>query len=291
MRNIFLFIRQNFNLITFFILQLICIITLSRYSKTHEAYFYTEANEITGKINSQYNKLNRYFRLVEVNKALAKENANLKNSLATNFVTSDSSKKIIVDTLVKDTSNRYRKYTFLPALVVMNTVALESNFIMLERGFKQGVIKEMGVVGPSGIIGKVVTVSENYCMVMSLLNRNSKVSAMFKRGKEQYAENVEWDGKNANYLMMKKISKAVDVKIGDTIVTSNYSASFPSMLMIGTVAEIKTDKMGNTYDLKIKCATNFHTIQHVNLISNSYFEEQRKLDSLTKKLQYNLTGE
>lgn len=132
----------------------------------------------------------------------------------------------------------------------------------------------MGVVGPMGIVGKVVSVSENYSMVMSLLNRNSKVSAMLKRGKEQYAENVEWDGKDANYLIMKKVSKAVDVKKGDTVVTSNYSPSFPSLLMIGTVAEIKTDAIGNSYTLKIKSATNFHTLQHVNLIANHYYEEQ-----------------
>jgi len=291
MRNIFLFIRQYFNLITFFILQLICIVALSKYSKTHEAFFSTEANEITGKINGQYNKLNRFFTLVEANKELASENAKLRESLKNNFIVSDTSKISITDTLIKDTSNHYRKYSYLPALVVGNTISLESNFIQLERGSKQGVHKDMGVIGPLGIVGKVVSVSENYSVVMSLLNRNSKVSAMFKKGKEQYATSVSWDGKDANYLTMEKVSKSVDVKKGDTVVTSNYSPSFPSLLMIGRVAEIKTDAMGNNYTIKIKAATNFNTLQHVNIIANHYFEEQFKLDSLTKKQQFNATGE
>lgn len=291
MRNIFLFIRQYFNLISFFILQLICIITLSRYSKTYDAFFSTKANEITGRINSEYNKVNRFFTLAEVNKQLALENATLRDSLKSNFVISDTSRIIAVDTLIKDTSNRYRKYSYLPAVVVGNTVSQELNYLMLERGYKQGVKKDMGVVGPLGIVGKVVSVSENYSMVMSLLNRNSKVSAMLKRGKEQYAENIEWDGKDADYLIMKKISKAVDVKKGDTVVTSNYSPSFPSLIMIGTVAEIKTDAIGNTYTLKIKSATNFHTLQHVNLIANHYYEEQHHLDSLTKKQPFNTQSE
>ena len=291
MRNIFLFIRQYFNLITFFILQLICIVALSRFSKTHEAYFSTEANEIIGKINAQYNKFNRFFTLVEANKELAAENAKLRESLKNNFIVSDTSTISVTDTLIKDTSNHYRKYSYLPALVVGNTISLESNFIQLERGSKQGVRKDMGVIGPLGIVGKVVSVSENYSVVMSLLNRNSKVSAMFKKGKEQYATNVSWDGKDANYLTMEKVSKAVDVKKGDTVVTSNYSPSFPSLLMIGTVAEIKTDAMGNNYSIKIKAATNFNTLQHVNIIANHYFEEQFKLDSLTKKQQFNTAGE
>ena len=287
MRNIFLFIRQYFNLISFFILQLICIVTLSKYSKTHEAFFSTEANEITGKINTQYNKFNRFFSLAEVNRELALENAKLRDSLKSNFIISDTSRLVAIDTLIKDTLNRYRKYSYLPAVVVSNTVSQEANFIMLERGSKQGIKKDMGVLGPLGIVGKVVSVSENYSVVMSLLNRNSKVSAMFKKGREQYAENISWDGKDANYLIMEKVSKAVDVKKGDTIVTSNYSPSFPSLLMIGTVAEIKTDAVGNNYFLKIKAATNFHALQHVNVIENHYFGEQHILDSLTKKQQAN----
>ena len=221
MRNIFLFIRQYFNLITFFILQLICIVALSKYSKTHEAFFSTQANEVTGKINSQYSKLNDYFKLKEINNQLAIENSKLRDKLKNNFIASDSTQTFVIDTLIKDTTNKYRKYSYLPAAVVINNVSQEYNFIQLERGAKQGVKKDMGVVGPLGIVGKVVNVSDNYCSVMSLLNRSSKVSAMFKRGKEQYATTVSWDGKNANYLQMDGVSKAVDVKKGDTIVTSN----------------------------------------------------------------------
>lgn len=281
MRNIFLFIRQYFNLITFVILQIICIVTLSKYSKTHEAFFSAKANEVTGEINSKYSKFNNYFKLDEVNKQLALENARLRDSLKSNFITFDSSVKTVIDTTIKDTSNRYRKYAYLPARVVINTVSQQYNFIQLERGAKQGVQKDMGVIGPLGIVGKVVSVSENYCMVMSLLNRSSKVSAMFKRGKEQYASNVGWDGKDPNYLTMENVSKAVDVKKGDTIVTSNFSPSFPSLLMIGTVADFKLDKVGNNYTIKIKPATNFNAIQYVDVIANYYYDEQHKLDSAT----------
>ena len=288
MRNIFLFIRQYFNLISFLILQIICIVSIAKFSKTHEAFFSTKANEVTGVINSRYNGITKYFNLAKVNQDLALENTRLKNLLKSNIVASDSSIITIVDTLIKDTLNRYRKYTFLPAVVVGNTVSLESNFITLERGSKQGVKPEMGVVGPNGIIGKVVSVSDNYSVVMSLLNRNSKISAMFKRGKEQYAENVEWDGNNSDYLVMRKVSKAVDVKKGDTIVTSRYSPSFPSLLMIGTIDKIEKDDEENTYSLRIKTSTNFRTIQHVNIIVNHYFTEQYQLDSLTRKQHFNL---
>lgn len=282
MRNIFLFIRQYFTFITFLILQLICIVALSKYSKTHEAFFSKEANEITGRINTQYNKLHRYLYLTQENDQLAKQIAILRDSLNSNFVKPDTSTTTATDTTIKDDKNRYRKYSYLPALVVGNTVSLQTNTIMLERGKLQGVHEDMGVVGPAGIVGKVVSVSDNYCEVMSLLNKKSKVSAMFKRGKEQYAESVSWDGKDADYLIMEKVSKAVDVKKGDTLVTSGLSTAFPSMLMVGTVAEIKTDATSSTYTLKIKSATNFRTLQHVNIIANSRYSEQYSLDTATQ---------
>jgi rod shape-determining protein MreC len=53
--------------------------------------------------------------------------------------------------------------------------------------------------------------------------------------------------------------------------------------MIGTVVDFKTDAVGNNYTIKVKTATNFNTIQYVNIIANHYYEEQHKLDSTTIK--------
>lgn len=272
-------------------MQFVCIIALSKYNKTHEAFFSTQANEITGKINSKYTNLNDYFKLKEINAQLAIENSKLRESLKTNFESPDTTIKNITDTTVKDTSNHYRKYTYLPAKVVINSTSQQYNFIQLERGALQGVAKDMGVVGPLGIVGKVVSVSDNFCMVMSLINRSSKVSAMFKTTNQQYAANVSWDGKTPNSLIMEGVSKSLNIKKGDTIVTSNYSPSFPSMIMIGTIVSYKVDAVGNNYIVTIKPATNFNTLQHVNIIKNAYYQEQHTLDSSTLKNHLKSLGE
>ena len=74
MRNIFLFIRQYFNLISFLILQIICIVSITKFSKTHEAFFSSKANDVTGVINSRYNGVTKYFSLSKVNQDLTLEN-------------------------------------------------------------------------------------------------------------------------------------------------------------------------------------------------------------------------
>ncbi len=282
MKNIFQFIGRYFTFICFIGLQIVCIVMLSKYSETHEAFFGAAANEFTGKVNAQVNNFYAYFSLKQINKELTNENARLKNNLQSSFVAPDSSQRIVIDTLVRDSSNhQYRKYFWLPAAIVGNTVTSQTNYLTIERGNLQGVTKGMSVIGPQGIVGVVISTSDNYSIAMSLLHRNSKVSVMLK--KDKTSGSVEWDGVDPHFLILKNISKSTKLAKGDTIVTSTYSANFPPYQMVGTIATISTDPSSNFYVLKIKSATNFYNIQYVYLVDNIHYAEQTKLESFKLK--------
>lgn len=281
MKNIFLFIRQYINFISFLLLQVVSVILLTTSSKTHETFFASAANEVTGNLNSRYSTLRSYFTLSETNRQLAEENARLRNQLSGNFQAPDSSRIQGKDSTIRDTLGRFRKYTFLPARVIGNTYTLQNNFLMLERGALQGVHKGMAVTGPSGIVGVVVESTDNISKVMSLLHRNSKVSAMLK--KDNTAGSIEWDGADPSYLILKNVTKSAKVAKGDTVLTSTYSSNFPSHLMVGTVAAITADPSSNFYTLKIKTATNFFNLQFVNVIENVRYTEQIQLENSGKQ--------
>src|SRR5262249_49390100 len=149
--------------------------------------------------------------------ALAAENAELRGLLKQSFDSPDTSAVIKIDSLLKDTLGRIRKFTFLPAKVVNNDVSDQNNYITLYRGSKQGVHVDMGVIGPEGIVGKVISVSDNYCLVMSMLNRNSKVSAMMKKG--FYTGLADWDGKDPRYITVHNIPKSAKISVGDSVLT------------------------------------------------------------------------
>ncbi|MBX9779508.1 MAG: rod shape-determining protein MreC [Chitinophagaceae bacterium] len=280
MKNIFLFIRQYFNFLSFLLLQVICLVLLSSSSKTHETVFAGFTAELTGNLNERYSHLRSYFSLRETNQLLADENARLRNQLSSNFALPNNRKIQGTDTTVVDTLGRYRKYTYLPASVVGNTYTLQNNYLILERGSTQGVKKGMSVLGPNGIVGIVVEVTDNYSKVMSLLHHNSKVSAMLK--KDNSAGSIEWDGVDPSYLILRNVTKSAKIANGDSVVTSTYSANYPSHLLIGTVAGIIPDPSSNFYTLKVKTATNFFTIQFVNVIENTRFAERIQLENTTK---------
>jgi rod shape-determining protein MreC len=283
LKNIFLFIRRYFTLLSFLLLEVLALVLLSNASKSHEAFFSAAVNNLTGRLNRGYSSFRGYFGLKETNRQLAEENARLKNMLASNFQAPDSTSKTVTDTLVRDTMGRIRKFTYLPARVIGNTYTLQANFLTLERGSAQGVRKGMAVTGPEGIVGVVVETSDNVSKVMSLLHRNSRVSAMLK--KDNSAGSVEWDGSNPSILTMRNVTKGGKVAVGDTVLTSNYSANFPARLMIGKVAAIGADPASNFYTLKIKTSTNFFNIQYVYVIENARYGEQIQLESNTPKTQ------
>lgn len=283
MKNIFLFIRRYFNFLFFLVLQIASFILLVKYNEAHEAAYSNVASEVIGRLNLQFNNVQSYFKLKETNRQLSEENARLRNIMGINFEGPDTTRVAVLDSLVRDTLGRQRKYLWLPAKVVSNTTSSQTNFLTLHRGSNQGVARDMAVVGPDGVVGTVIDVSANYSRVMSVLHRNSKVSAMLKKG--NVTGSVDWDGKDPHFLTLRNIPRSIPVAKGDTVVTSTYSANFPSHIMVGTIFSIGADPSSNSYTIKLRAATNFYNIQFVNVVQNVQWEEQRRLEAAPVKNQ------
>jgi len=276
MRNIFLFIRRYFNFIILLMLQGFSIYLIVHYNTFHNAVFSGVMNEVTGKVNTEYNKIDYYFQLKKTNQQLTKENERLRNQLKENFEKPDTTTKIVSDSIPYDTLGNVRKWIYLSAKVVSNSVAAQNNFIVLGRGTGQQLKKDEGVVDPNnGVVGIITDVSENFAVVMSLLHKDSKISAKLKKGGD--AGQVIWDGKDPNRLSLTDIRKSAKVAKGDTVYTSGFTTTFPYGLMIGTIDEIIPDKSTNNYLIKLKSTANFYNLQFVYAIENYQKEEINQL--------------
>ncbi len=267
MRNIFLFIRRYANLLIFLILQVVCIYFIVSYSKYHEAAFDNTANKFTGRINKQYNKVEYYFQLKRTNDSLVKANEVLYNKLRGNFNITDSADKIFIDTMRIDSINRYRKFNYLNAKVVANSIAAQSNFIVINGSNVHTFKKGMGIVGINNdVVGVITEVNGDYAVVMSLLHKDSKLSGKLLKGGE--TGTLGWDGKRPNILSLNNIPKSAKVAIGDTVITSGFSAIFPKGIMIGRVTDVKPETSNNNYRITLKSAANFYNIEYVYAIES-----------------------
>src|ERR1043165_2438881 len=120
MNNILAFLRRYFTFLTFVILQFVSLWMLFSYNRFHRAAFLGVASEVTGRINTQVDRLDDYFNQGEENKRVHRMNDSLMNLLKSNFVFPDTTQKMVVDTLHFDTTAAIRRYLWRDAKVVFN---------------------------------------------------------------------------------------------------------------------------------------------------------------------------
>jgi len=279
-RNLFAFIRRYAVLLLFLLLQGVSFSLLFRYNRFHQAVYMDVASEITGSLQAQYNKVQRYLYLNKENEDLRRRLNELQNQLAENFQAPDTATRLVHDTVRWDTSkNAFRKYLYREATVVNNSISQPNNYITLHRGSKQQVEPGMVVVGPNGVVGVVLDVTDNFSTVMSLLHRQSRISARLKNS--GVTGRIEWDGADPRLVQLRDIPKSVKVAVGDTVLTSQYS-DFPPGIMIGTIKKIIPEQSTNNYLLQVEPSTDFSRIQQVFVVANLQRAEQLELEQRLK---------
>jgi rod shape-determining protein MreC len=282
MRNIFLFIRRHFVFLSFALLQGIALWMLFSYNRFHKVVFLGLANEITGSVNTQVDKVDDYFHLREENQRVHHMNDSLMNLLRSNYNIPDTLQTIRTDSVRIDSLVQYRRYVYRDAKVVYNSVNFENNYLQLNRGSNQGIKENMAVISSDGaIIGIIINTSPNFSQVLSLLHTKSRVPAALK--KTGTTGTVKWDTEDPRFVTLEGISKGVDVKRGDTVLTSKYSYNYPPNFLLGRVAKVEIDKSTGFYSLTVQTAVNFSRIQQVFVIENLQREEQQQLEKDTEK--------
>lgn len=269
MRSLLRFLYRYHFFIVFLVLETIAFTMIIQYNKFQKAAFSGFVENISGSLNEKISAFTEYFTLVETNRKLALENEILKNRLQRVYRSDDLFFFGEEDTVYR------QKYFYTSARVVNNSIHKMYNFITLDKGREQGIRPEMGVVSPDGVVGITVGVSENYTSVMSVLNKNFHLSVRLK--KNNYFGTLTWEGKDYRHATLTEIPHHVDIRKGDTVITSGYSAIFPEGIPVGIV-ENATLKEASFYQANILLFTDFKHLVYVDIIGNLQKEEQRTLE-------------
>lgn len=268
MKNIILFFKRNLLILFFLVLVFIAIYYIIKSNDPGFNHFNSGFNKTITYIGEKFYVMANIFSLKRDNKKLLEENTRLKNQLLVeNSMQIDTTTYIGELTLKRKGIEYLRKYEVYNASVVGNTTSLPFNYIVLEKGSENKINKDMAVVTfDNCLVGLTVQSNRYYTKVMSLLNRNCKVSAMFKKNK--YLGNIEWDGTSPDYVIINNVSLNFEVLPGDTIVTSNYSANYQPNILIGTITNQVDSKNGAYRSFKVKVAADFSTLRMVYVIEN-----------------------
>jgi rod shape-determining protein MreC len=164
-------------------------------------------------------------------------------------------------------------YTFIAGRVVNKNLSLLRNTLTIDVGIADGIQEQMPVVGEGGLVGMVTSVTTNYSIVNILINTDFRASAKIQRSRVDGI--IAWDGKT---LVLKNIPKMRDVKIGDVVMTSEYSNTFPSNLRIGLVSNVLDQQSALFKSITIDPGVDFVRLETVFIITHIQNKERIELE-------------
>ncbi|MDG2052499.1 MAG: rod shape-determining protein MreC [Flavobacteriaceae bacterium] len=272
MQQIIFFLIRNKNFLLFIALFSISIFLTIQTHSYHKNKFVNSSNAITGGIYSIKSSITDYFNLREENKILINENTRIRKKL-------ESYKNKVVNQNI-DTSSILSKYSFVSAKVINNSFSKTKNKLTINKGKRDSIQLDMGVITSKGIVGIIDNLSNKYATIQSILNTNSQINAKLKNAK--HFGSLVWNAKDPNIIQLIDIPRLAPVKIGDTIVTGGRSTIFPEGILIGAVIDFELTEDENSQNLNIQLFNDMTNLEHVYIINNL---DNQEIISLEKELE------
>ena len=272
MRRILSFIWKYNFVFLFILFELFSGILMVQNNNYHRASFINSSNFISASVFDMHDGIVGYFGLRRENEILSEENKKLLSQSVLSFA-----KYVNYDFTYKDTVYK-QQFTFQNANVINNSISMRNNYLTLNKGYAQGIDREMGVISSSGVVGIVKDVSDNFCTVLSVLHKSSSISVKIED--RNYFGSLVWDGNDYQYGILKEIPTHVSIKRGLKVLTSGYSAIFPKGIIIGNISNYEVFPGDNSYTIMVKFSEDYGKLVNVYIVKNLLKEEQRVLESL-----------
>lgn len=274
MRNLLNFIIRYSTWFVFAFYVLISVTLLVLGNRYRQSVYLTSANVISGGLYNGASQVTGYFHLRSINESLQASNAQLQNQVL-NLKNELAQYKVLLSDTLPPLPSRDR-YDYIAAAVINNNTGHPKNFFTIDRGSLDGVERGMGVVDQNGVVGIVNVTGPHMARVISLLNETQHFSVKLKD--TSFVGSLNWKGKDASIAYVEEIPRHVEYHIGDTIVTSGYSTTFPEGIPVGTVLNRVRSHDDSFFTFKIKLMPDFRALSTVRVIKDIYKEE---IDSLS----------
>ena len=270
MRLILLFFKRQKDFLLFLLLFAFSFSFVLGGNSFQQSKFLYIASDVVGDIYLLRTGVQEYFSLKQQNEQLTKENKELHEQLLR-----ERAQKL--EQLSKDPILLYspEQYAVYRAEVIKNSCHLSKNYLIIDKGLRDSIREDMGVVSPRGIVGIIDKATTRYASVQSVLNTRSKISATHK--KSGYYGTLSWDGKDPTIVQLTDIPS-----LADSIVTAGHSSIFPKGIPIGRVLSVNANTRDNSLLSQVKLFTDMQQLQHVYIIKN---KDQVPIQQLEEQIQ------
>lgn len=269
MRHLLELLKKIDYVLLFIALMVISIVLMVQNTHYQRSIMLNWTTAVVGTWSSKINSISEYFNLKAENEKLSAENALLRAQMKESFLAYTSTTFISNDTVYE------QRYTYTEAKVIKNSWTKRNNYIMINKGTKQGIKPDMAVISPQGVVGVVLNCTRNFSTVMPVIHTSSQNSVSVSRTKTNGT--LVWDGKDYRYANVVDIPTTYKLYENDTVVTSGMANDFPEGIPVGYVESYDAEKNNGFYEITIRLSTDFNKLGYVYVITDRFKDEQKEL--------------
>ena len=255
---------QLANVVVFILLEIAAFHLVTQNSALQRVWVAIGAHVFMGGVWGSTQAIRSYFSLSSANKELARENHRLLEEL------DDAREKLRAARLDSLETPFLPGFTHIPAEVVKVSHNKQHNYLILNRGYEDGIQEKSGIITRNGVVGIVDAVSAHHAFAFSFQNHDISISA--RLGEEGGSGLLVWDGLSSRGAILKEIPLQYKYQKGDTVYTSGHSLLFPPDIPLGVAGDSKVVN-GATNEISVSLFQDFSAIRYVTVVHNNSFDE------------------
>ena len=162
-------------------------------------------------------------------------------------------------------TEKYSNYTTTPAYIINKDISNYSDVFVINVGSKDGIKPNMTVIADKGLVGHIISVTDNTSKVQTIIDSSNTISANISTTKDSIIcrGNLDDGSLRATYIPTN-----ANLIQGDNIETSGLGGIYPKGIYIGTIDKIVNKKNITDRYAVIKPAVDFQKINAVLVITN-----------------------
>ena len=149
--------------------------------------------------------------------------------------------------------------SIIPARVVERRFNTRENLLIINAGSKQGIEKDMAVLTPDGLVGRVIQVSNNYAKVMPVIHSEFSVSVVSDSNNTHGI--LKWNGEQEQIAQMHYVPLSSSILVKEKLYTADFSTFALRGIPVGKIVEIAPEK--RFYRINVQLSVDFSALTHV----------------------------
>jgi rod shape-determining protein MreC len=277
MHRLIEFIKRIYIVLLFLLIEGIALWTYATATPYTESKILARTTAMGSAVSGTMNDVRNFFALPDQNSALTKRVAQLEAEV-------EHQEQLIAELMPAEGEMPFvddidTKFSYHPANVVSMTTNRNRNYIVVDRGTKDGIRENMGVITPNKeLVGTVVSCSESYSVVMPLLNTLFKIGGTLVDN--DYVCSIYWEGTSRYKVTGVELSRYAEPKKG--MVINAKSERVPSDVVIGTIESYEMNISKTAYSVDVVIAADMQRLDNLLIVEN---RDQTELEQLVESVE------